>query len=644
MSKSRLKKPQPRSAVFTAVTLLLLAAALEGVALWLGVVTYASEVPTDIKLLYCLRKPAIVALNLIPPLLLLLVGWLATRRAWAGCLLAALPTLALGVSNLYKVALRGDPVTVSDLRLLRTAGGIVTRYQLTRNDSVIGAVVVVIALLALSRLLLPPAPMAVRSRLIGLLACCAVVPLLLPFYVGDVSYALTENNDFVAEFADSELYASRGTWYSFLHTAPDLFSAIPSKAMRRSAERTLSRYEDADIPEEQKVQVVGVMLEAFCDLTDYPVLAANETVAALYEPLHELEQRCVSGRIITNIFAGGTVESEWNFLTGYSHHGEFTVPVDTYVRYFKAQGYDAVFQHPGYSWFYDRRVINENLGFDRSVFTEDGFGELVDPDLAPYRSDGVLFDYLLRSLDERRSADAPLFSFSVTYQNHGPYSDSDFDGAALKPAETGWTAETCGILSHYLYGVENTIEELRRFTDELDKRKAPVVAVFFGDHKPWLGNQKSVYNELKVNMDLSTEEGLRNFYATPYLIYANRAAKRVLGQDFTGKGDDFSPCLLMEELFDRCGWKGPAFMQLARDMRAVTPLLHVRGAFLVDGQFLAKYELPEDVLDYYLKYREVEEWRERYALEQTEETDSVSSVCFVVGAGKGREYPFANTA
>ena len=42
MSKSRLKKPQPRSAVFTAVTLLLLAAALEGVALWLGVVTYAS--------------------------------------------------------------------------------------------------------------------------------------------------------------------------------------------------------------------------------------------------------------------------------------------------------------------------------------------------------------------------------------------------------------------------------------------------------------------------------------------------------------------------------------------------------------------------------------------------------------------------
>ena len=335
--------------------------------------------PTDIKLLYCLRKPAIVALNLIPPLLLLLVGWLATRRAWAGCLLAALPTLALGVSNLYKVALRGDPVTVSDLRLLRTAGGIVTRYQLTRNDSVIGAVVTVIALLALSRLLLPPAPMAVRSRLIGLLACCAAVPLLLPFYVGDVSYALTENNDFVAEFADSELYASRGTWYSFLHTAPDLFSAIPSKAMRRSAERTLSRYEDADIPEEQKVQVVGVMLEAFCDLTDYPVLAANETVAALYEPLHELEQRCVSGRIITNIFAGGTVESEWNFLTGYSHHGEFTVPVDTYVRYFKAQGYDAVFQHPGYSWFYDRRVINENLGFDRSVFTEDGFGELVDP-------------------------------------------------------------------------------------------------------------------------------------------------------------------------------------------------------------------------------------------------------------------------
>ena len=611
------KERRPRRGV-TAAAVVLLSAGVALLAPVMGVQTYAPDADPWAKLCSALSNPAIVVLNLLPPLLLLLLGWLLSRRLWVGVLLAAVPTLGLALGNYYKIALRGDPVLISDLRLLRTAGGIVSHYQLPHSPFVTGVVLAALALLLVSTLLPVKRP-AGRARLAGLLAVLAVAPLLLdPCYRSEASYAATTDETFVVEHSDSEEYAARGLWYAFLHTAPDVFSPIPANYARRTAERLIARYRGADIPDEQKVQVVGVMLESFCDLTDYPILAAHEGTAAVYESLHELEARCVSGDIITNIFAGGTVETEWNFLTGQCYHTEYVADVDSYVRYFSAQGYDTEFLHPGHSWFYDRETINAYLGFDRSRFSEDTFFRLVDPKLATYRSDGVLFDYILDELAARGSTDAPLFSFSVSYQNHGPYSIEAFDEAVVTRENSPWSQRTCGILSHYLYGVENTIQELRRFTEELDKRKTPVVAVLYGDHKPWLGNDKSVYKELRVNMDLSTEEGLRNTYATPYLIYGNRAAKQALGQSFTGDGGDMSPCLLMEELFDCCGWQGPAFMQLARDMRAVTPLMHARGRFLVDGQYLAKDELPEDVLETYLAYRNVEDWRQVYGLLDTE--------------------------
>ncbi|MFQ9771877.1 MAG: hypothetical protein ACLRX4_10290 [Oscillospiraceae bacterium] len=124
---------------------------------------------------------------------------------------------------------------------------------------------------------------------------------------------------------------------------------------------------------------MGVMLEAFCDLTDFDALAGFDTVQEVYAPWHALEEQSLSGRLLTNIFAGGTVDTEWGFLTGASEHDEYRGATGSYVRYFTAQGYAAHYAHPGYSWFYDRERVNDYLGFDRSVFTENGFGELVDP-------------------------------------------------------------------------------------------------------------------------------------------------------------------------------------------------------------------------------------------------------------------------
>lgn len=560
--------------------------------------------------------PPIVLLNVLPAVLLVALGYFLTRRAWAAYLISAVPAIALALVNYYKIQLRGDPFLASDFGLIRTAGGILGHYHLDLSRVVLVAVGCAGLMLLWCVFFMPNGWRGRKKRLAGTIVCLALMPLLYTqVYMSPALYAKTVNLDGInSPWSEVEVFVSRGFWYPFLRSVSKAFPSPPEGYNAREAEAVLSAYEDADISPEKRVSVVGVMLEAFADLTDYPTLSAQPRVAALYEPLHTLEAESVSGNLLTNIFAGGTVDSEWGFLTGYSHHSDFRGPVDSYVRYFNTQGYDTVYRHPGYGWFYNRSNINEYLGFDESVFTENGFGALVDPETAPIRSDAVLFDYLLSELDARTPEQPPLFSFSVSYQNHGPYDDANRPTGALTAAETGRSSESVSILNNYFDGIADTITELRRFVDGLDRLESPVVLVVFGDHKPWLGNDASVYQELGVSFDFSTVEGFYNYYSTPYLIWANRVAKETLGNNFTGDGGDISPCFLMTELFDRCGWVGPAFLQLARATRAVTPLAHAQGLFLVDGAMVEKTALPQDILERYLQYRRAEYWRETRGL------------------------------
>lgn len=67
----------------------------------------------------------------------------------------------------------------------------------------------------------------------------------------------------------------------------------------------LERFPEEAIPEDKKVSVVGIMLEAFCDLTDFPALAEQEDVQEVYAPWHALEKESVSGDLLTNILRRG---------------------------------------------------------------------------------------------------------------------------------------------------------------------------------------------------------------------------------------------------------------------------------------------------------------------------------------------------
>ena len=595
--------------------LTVLGAGIGLLSLYLTAHSYASIDATALLQSY-FKIPLLVMMNLLAPILLVYLGFFLFARPWAAYLLSALPFFTLALASYYKVQLRGDPVLATDLRLIRTAGGIMGNYTFEISAPVIVVLEGFVLMLVLSCLMLRKERMSPRSRLAGIMLTLSVtLACYFELYTSSSIYKETANNDLISPWSAVEVYISRGTTYPFLHSVQDMFPEPPEGYRESEAKQILEQYADADIPDDQKITVVGIMLEAFSDLSDFPQLNEISAVRNLYEPLHELESRSVSGNLLTNIFAGGTTNTEWGFLTGYSQHEEFRGPINSYVRYFKDQGYDALYRHPGYSWFYNRSNVNEYLGFDECVFNESGFGDLISIEDALFKSDTVLVDYLLNDIDSRTEDDDPLFLFSVSYQNHGPYSSETYWEEYVTPAKTGWSMESCCVINNYLAGIRSTIEQMRRLTRELEARDEPVVLVLFGDHKPWMGNGSSVYAEMGVNLDVSTQEGFYNYFSTPYLIYANKAARESLGQDFRGDGGDISPCFLMDKLFFECGWTGDGFMQLQRETRAVTPLMHEDGYRMVDGSITL--DVPPDVAEVCRRYLCAQYYREQHFVSES---------------------------
>ena len=537
-----------------------------------------------------LDHPALVALNLLPPVVLMALLYGLSGRAWLAYALTSLPVLGLAAANAYKMFFRDDPVIAADLLLLGEAGNMVGKYQLFLFGKLAAALGCALVSALLLALLARGRPLGrFRAGIAGTALACAAA--LSPLYASDQVYQDNANEEHINKWSVTQQYVSRGLLYPFLHSVKDAFPRPPEGYDQREAEGWLAQFEDGAIPEGKKVNIVGIMLEAFTDFSQFEEIQFSQDVYAIW---HALEAEGYSGALLSNIFAGGTVNTERAFLTGvadgnYDYRGE----APSYVRYLKGQGYRATGSHPSYNWFYNRQNVNAYLGFDSYRFTEDYFGPVYGAD--PVLNDDGFLPDLTRTVLEQLEQDAPLFSFSVTYQGHGPYGDRECWWGEPEDFFTnpGLDDASRYILSNYLGSVMATQRYLSDMVDAFRASDEPIVLVVFGDHKPWLGNGNSVYHALGVNLDQDSREGFYNYWSTPYLIWANEAAKAAVGRDIAGEGPDISPCFLMNVLFEQLGWTGDAYMQAVDQCWAQLPVIHSHGVRLTAGGELTAQLPPE---------------------------------------------------
>lgn len=514
-------------------------------------------------------------LNILPIFWLGGLLWFILGRAgWAAALTAVITT-GFTMANVLKMSVRNDPLLAIDITFITEAGNMASQYELTlTRGKLLG--VALAAILAILAVLFARFRLSGKVRIAGVVLWLALGAVLWNnLYLNDELYAATANDDLINPWAEAQVYQSRGFVYSFLRSVPDAVDHAPEGYDKKQAAAVLDAYTDADIPADQQVNIIGIMLEAYTDLTEYDQFAAAKPAYAFW---NELQEESYTGHLTADVFAGGTVYTERGFLTGLSEMRDFRTSTNSFVHYLSAQGYQTTGSHPNYEWFYNRANVNEYLGFDEYLFYTNHYEALLGT------RDNITLNSDLKALPEIGRLflehEKPCFSFSVTYQNHGPYAATDNAAQTFfSPADTGWSAESCNILNHYLSGIANTDTALREMVDALRASDEPTVLVLFGDHKPWLGASSSVYYET----GLDPAENLSDGYEVPYLFWANDAARAVLGHDMIGEGPTLSPCFLMNELFKQLGWEGPAYMQYTDTVRERLPVIHISDLFLVEG-------------------------------------------------------------
>lgn len=569
-----LYKKLSRSRILTAV--LLIAASIG-----LGVLSlkFAAVLRADEMFDSYFENHWIAFLNLLPCVWLTLTLWFATQRAALAFALSSLTVMGFTIASWFKLQFRNDPLFFEDILLIKEAGNMSERYQLFMTKSMLAALVILVAavvfLAFFARARLPW-----QARIAGVLALLLCILPMKWLYTNEEIYnTKTENYDLINRWSTTQLYVSKGFVYPFLYSVQSAIDTPPEGYDEDEAAAILAQYKDADIPENEKVDILGVMLEGYADFSVYDQIEFNVDP---YEEYHKLEAEGISGDLLTNIFAGGTIDTERCFLTGYANLGSFRSPTNSYVRYLADQGYTVTGSHPSYDWFYNRVNINANLGFESYNFLENHYGELANGEIA---MDRILFPELVRLHEQHKAeSDKPYFSFSVTYQGHGPYTTdkNDYGVDYVKPGI--YSAESQNILNNYFGSIADTNTHLKEFFDHYRASEDPTVIVLFGDHKPWLGDNSSVYAELGIDLNYTDpEEGFRNYYGTRYLIWANDAAKQTLGNTFAGEGRALGPYFLMDQLFRECGWEGPAYMQAVRACSSEVPVLSVSGLYMKDG-------------------------------------------------------------
>ena len=543
----------------------------------------------------------IVFLNTLPVFFSIMFVFLICNQLWIGISITSILVIVLSLINYFKLLFRDDPLLVEDLTLFSEMKNMTGRYKIHINRDMIlwilGMTVVIFVVWKLRKII--KIEMQIRTRIISviLIALCGI-GCMNRFILNDEYYQKTENIALINRWGSTQQFISRGFIYPFLYSSKDVGMKKPDGYNKREIENSLKDIKEDDIPEDKKINVVAIMMEAYGDFSVYPQIefdSENDPYAAF----NRIKEISYYGNLLTDIFAAGTVRTERRFITGADAYPSLRKNTYSYARYFTDQGYCVEGSHPCYSWFYNRINVNDHLGFSKYDFYESRYSELANGEIA---GDNVLFPELYKDLKNSIDDGIPYFNLSVTYQNHGPYSTEQLYDTSYVIKQEDYTDDEYNILNNYLSGIKNTGEELEKLIEEIESLDKPCVLVAFGDHKPWLGEGNSVYEMLGIDLDVSTLEGFYNYYATPYIMYANDAAKQITGNQFVGEGADLAPNYLMNELFEKLGYDRPAFMKITDSVRK-TITAHSGNVFMENGEVVdALSDEDQNMWDQYKKY------------------------------------------
>ncbi|OOO26433.1 cation tolerance protein CutA [Agrobacterium salinitolerans] len=308
-----------------------------------------------------------------------------------------------------------------------------------------------------------------------------------------------------------------------------------------------------------------------------------------------------SGNVFSPEFGGMTANVEFEALTGFSNaflpYG--SIPYQQYIRrpvpslasFFRGEGYSAIAMHPFQEWFWNRKQVYANFGFEefRSEETLPAMEKRGN-----FASDDALMDEIMATAEKAQN---PLFLFAVTLQGHGPYEVTRYAKNTIG-VEGDLSASASQALATYSQGVAEADEALLKLMRWAKKRDRETIIVLFGDHLPPLGQTfvESGYMPGMVASRRAPLEVMKKEHETPLVVWSSKkGVRKNIGT--------ISPALLPYHVLKTAGFSDPFYTGMLGEVQQAFSVVDRHMLVTADGKAqpdwsIAANAVPEVVRDY----------------------------------------------
>ncbi|MBQ9000078.1 MAG: LTA synthase family protein [Clostridium sp.] len=258
-----------------------------------------------------------------------------------------------------------------------------------------------------------------------------------------------------------------------------------------------------------KPNIIAVQLESFFDPKTLTSVELNQNPIPYFD---ELREKFSHGYVNVPAFGGGTIRSEFEFLTAINLDAftEGVMPNNTFLRHkevsnipylLKNIGYSTHFLHNYIGDFYRRNEAYKSLGFDTFTSQELMPDSSSNPLSIKESKDEVFIRDISNIITNEKDS---TFIFAATAQLHSPYDSDDVTNKNDIYATEIYPTRALREVNNYVNEIKTVDDVIKGLVEELETINEPTIAIFYSDHLPY--------------MDLPYGDDL---YSVPYVVWDN---------------------------------------------------------------------------------------------------------------------------
>lgn len=453
----------------------------------------------------------------------------------------SLGVIVLGLSTAcyFKSSYRSEPLYPWDLGIVSEAADISSEMELEPTAAMFVSFGVVFAAFLLllvlhivlfKKQIIPKAPKTKKRKIyvgIQIVTSLAVLVCYLLFVLNNTAlmsfFGIEES-----AFRQAAACKRNGFVQSFVMNTKYILPEKPDEYSVKSVSKVVSAVKiDNTSQEKIKPNIIYLMSESYADIS----LCENVTYYDnIFGATDFLKQHYVSGTLLGAQFGGGTCNSEFEVLTGFSmanlpagctpYQQYFNTKTVSYPRFLKELGYNTVAIHSYGKQFWNRDVAYPNMGFDKFIAEEDFIDPLRRRGLI---KDDELVKMIISEYEANLSTGKPFFNFSVSMQNHGSFTDGQYlEDYRARLSCDELTDEQEGILVTYATGIRDANIALDKLIAYFSEIEEPTIICMFGDHLGSLGGSDEIYMKSGYMGDPEgSATDMAKKYTTPFFIWDN---------------------------------------------------------------------------------------------------------------------------